>query len=334
MEHLLPAGLRFMSSSACRLLWLSNEIASGREAFVSFSYNSANRKEKISFTLGSVLENASIYRPSLLCAINSVWSALDLFVVTDKGHKSVSRCRTVVDFWIGCPLVADTAVASDASVVASPPAVADGCWNGSRLVQADFNQCTLSTRPVTAEPLHCSGVGDAVEENVEMFSPLMSECEDDSPFLDCVTDVADPVILYFNEKLLSLPTAAWQGVHNKFYACPHDEVVQAHVVRAARKTFKAMYEQTLLESRLPGRHVSDEASALRKELIGVALGGILAVMRRCDRCLAGELVLTGKKLMEYSACAMHGAASVESMDEHAPPPPSSYRPVDVEERGG
>lgn len=62
----------FTIMSAERLLWLAGEIHKGRSAFVSFSYNSQLRREKIKFTLGDCDLDAAVYRPCIVAALSAI----------------------------------------------------------------------------------------------------------------------------------------------------------------------------------------------------------------------------------------------------------------------
>ena len=85
-----------------RLNWLVNEVARGRSAHVSFSYNAATNTEKVKFVLDAV-DGICMYRPCVLHALNSVKLAMADAVVTDKGHKHHSSKRSVVEYWVRIP---------------------------------------------------------------------------------------------------------------------------------------------------------------------------------------------------------------------------------------
>ena len=71
----------------------------GRSASVSFSFNESNQREKIKFVLNDAYSLAGSYRPMLLAALSGVDLALQSSIVIDKGHKSKSLQRTVIEFW-------------------------------------------------------------------------------------------------------------------------------------------------------------------------------------------------------------------------------------------
>ena len=93
----------FSIMSAERLLWLAGEIHKGRSAFVSFSYNSQLRREKIKFTLGDYDLDAAVHRPCIFAALSTIQLALSSSTIVDKGHKSHRSSRSVVEFWIQQP---------------------------------------------------------------------------------------------------------------------------------------------------------------------------------------------------------------------------------------
>jgi len=85
------------------LCWLISEISLGRSAFITFSFNSQTKKEKIKFVLEEAYSEAHIYRPILLSSLNAISAAIadgSGGIVTDKGHTSKSAKRTVVEFWV------------------------------------------------------------------------------------------------------------------------------------------------------------------------------------------------------------------------------------------
>mmetsp|Transcript_8026 Transcript_8026/g.10461 ORF Transcript_8026/g.10461 Transcript_8026/m.10461 type:complete len:268 (-) Transcript_8026:28-831(-) len=86
-----------------RLRWLTEEIAAGRNAFVSFSFNDTAKKEKIKFTLQSGYIQHGTFRPALLGALASLQVAVDQGIATDKGHFSHSTSASVVEFWLKQP---------------------------------------------------------------------------------------------------------------------------------------------------------------------------------------------------------------------------------------
>ena len=59
----------------------------------------SNQREKIKFVLNDAYSLAGSYRPMLLAALSGVDLALQSSIVTDKGHKSKSLQRTVIEFW-------------------------------------------------------------------------------------------------------------------------------------------------------------------------------------------------------------------------------------------
>ena len=72
--------------SIARLDWLSAQISSGREVTVSFSHNSALRREKIKFVMPSnIVAGAPPFRHWLHGAIANIRSAMAHSIVTDKG---------------------------------------------------------------------------------------------------------------------------------------------------------------------------------------------------------------------------------------------------------
>ena len=87
-------------SSIERLHWLANEIHMGRSAFVSFSFNAGNGREKIKFTLANTYDFHGIYRPCVMAALSAVQCAFDYSIVTDKGHRSKSTGQTIIEFWV------------------------------------------------------------------------------------------------------------------------------------------------------------------------------------------------------------------------------------------
>ena len=90
-------------TTADRLSWLIAEVHRGRNAFVSFSFNPSNGKEKVKFTLTSSYTKNQVYRPCLLAALFGMRGAIDSSVSTDKGHTSKSSGDTVVEFWLKQP---------------------------------------------------------------------------------------------------------------------------------------------------------------------------------------------------------------------------------------
>ena len=95
-------------STAERLRWLAHEVHRGRECCVAFSFNAANQREKIKFSLTDSYVCATVYRPCLLGALHSAQFAVECSISTDKGHKSSDGC-TVVQFWLKQPSTHDTA---------------------------------------------------------------------------------------------------------------------------------------------------------------------------------------------------------------------------------
>ena len=100
-----PSHSRYFALMACRarLSWLLEQVHAGRNVCVSFSYNADLRREKIKFVLDDALASTiATYRPCIFSALWSVAAAMEVAVVTDKGHKASSG-RCVVEFWIRQP---------------------------------------------------------------------------------------------------------------------------------------------------------------------------------------------------------------------------------------
>jgi hypothetical protein len=87
-------------SAANRLDWLIGEIARGRIAYVTLSYNPHTSTEKVKFTLEESYSQCGVYRPCVMNALNAIKVGLDSSIVTDKGHASTSTRKSVVQFWI------------------------------------------------------------------------------------------------------------------------------------------------------------------------------------------------------------------------------------------
>ena len=89
-------------STSHRLHWLIAEIHKGRDAMVTFSYNTSNHREKIKFILTDAYASTGVYRPCVMSALMSLQAAIVAGISTDRGHKS-SDGRTIVEFWIQQP---------------------------------------------------------------------------------------------------------------------------------------------------------------------------------------------------------------------------------------
>jgi hypothetical protein len=76
------------------------EVANGRGAHVTFSYNPSTTKEKVKFILERSYSDYGVHRPCLLNAINTIKASLEGSIVTDKGHASTSKGQSIVEFWI------------------------------------------------------------------------------------------------------------------------------------------------------------------------------------------------------------------------------------------
>ena len=98
-------------------------IGCGRSAFVTFSYNLATQREKVKFTLSDDVEQVEQQRPVVMAALTALHATLETCVVTDKGHKSKSDRRTVVEFWVSQAAVGGKSSESQTHV-AYPPSVA------------------------------------------------------------------------------------------------------------------------------------------------------------------------------------------------------------------
>ena len=90
-------------STLQRINWLIQEISSGRNAFVTFSFNKKTRKEKITFKLDRYYHDTAVYRPCVLGALWAAHAAVQSSISTDKGHTSKSSGCTVVEFWLQQP---------------------------------------------------------------------------------------------------------------------------------------------------------------------------------------------------------------------------------------
>ena len=86
-----------------RLNWISREVGRGRRAAVSFSYNESVGREKIKFVLGNDYSLGDAFRPCVFCALSAIGEVMDSAFITDKGHRSQSEHRTVVEFWMQRP---------------------------------------------------------------------------------------------------------------------------------------------------------------------------------------------------------------------------------------
>ncbi len=86
-----------------RLQWLISEVHKGRSVFVTFSHNQVTQREKVKFVLDDAYSTATVYRPCVMAALSAVRVAVSSSIVTDKGHKSKSDNRTVMEFWIQQP---------------------------------------------------------------------------------------------------------------------------------------------------------------------------------------------------------------------------------------
>eukprot|EP00928_Gymnodinium_smaydae_P057872 TRINITY_DN4109_c0_g1_i1.p1 TRINITY_DN4109_c0_g1~~TRINITY_DN4109_c0_g1_i1.p1 ORF type:complete len:359 (-),score=24.66 TRINITY_DN4109_c0_g1_i1:118-1143(-) len=90
-------------ASASRLRWLIDEIEKGRNAFVTMSCNHATGREKVSFSLTDGYMDAPCMRPAVSCALKMLSDAIQYLIVSDKGHTSHSKNKSVVEFWIELP---------------------------------------------------------------------------------------------------------------------------------------------------------------------------------------------------------------------------------------
>ena len=59
--------------------------------------------KNIIFLLTEEWSNGSVFRPTLVHAFAAVHASLAELIVTDKGHKSKTSLKTIVEFWIRAP---------------------------------------------------------------------------------------------------------------------------------------------------------------------------------------------------------------------------------------
>ena len=86
-----------------RIQWIAQQVCMGRAVYATFSYNPSTLREKVKFIIEDSFSFQGVFRPSLLGAISAVSQAAEYSIVTDKGHRSSSKCATTIEFWLKQP---------------------------------------------------------------------------------------------------------------------------------------------------------------------------------------------------------------------------------------
>ena len=188
-------------STLQRIQWLIQEVHSGRNAFVTFSFNENTGKEKITFKLDHHYHDISVYRPCVLGALWAAQAAIQSSVSTDKGHTSKTSGYTVVEFWLQQPghNKEEAKAETRADTVVVPEKTADGedladSNTSETLVEDSLRGLPSSTSPLdtipeVAEPIedlekHITlGVPEAITSDIIKIMDLISEAINANPNL-------------------------------------------------------------------------------------------------------------------------------------------------------